>query len=519
MVDKNKFSSRLKIDLHVFNKKLDFLSNNSLISLIIIGIIGLVIRLFYFPYNIPLTLDALNAYFFYATDTSILGHLPIDFTIANNGWPIFISFFFSIFRFDNAFDYMVLQRGITISLSVLTIIPIYFLCRKFFDKPYALIGASIFVFEPRIIQNSLLGLTESLYIIMVAITLCLFLSSNRKITYISFAVIALASIVRSEGLFVFFPLLIIFFLKNRKEKNIILKTIFVIAIFVLLILPISIFRIQVQGNDLMTGRVLDVTNQILASSHGNGFIEYITSTVTSFAKLTGWSTIPIFILFMPTGIFFMLKNRIHNITLIVVAISMLLPVFYGFSLAQDTRYIYPLFPLFCVFSIFTVKRVVEKIKIRNVFLILIIIGILLASGIFLNFKKIDYEHQKEAFDIARQIVITANGVNDYYPEDSFIRPAEIPSKWPTLRSNIPSFVTIIQTKNFDSLEKYIKSSENEGLTHLVVDDSKNRPVFLKDVFYHDEKYPYLIKVFDSQENGYKYHVKIYKINYEKLELR
>jgi len=506
--------------LHVFDKKLDFFTNNSLVSLTIIGVIGLAVRLFYFPFDVPLVLDALNAYFFYATDTSILGHLPTDFVIANNGWPIFLSFFFSIFRFDNAFDYMVLQRGITISLSVLTIIPVYFLCRRFFDKPYALVGAAIIALEPRIIQNSLLGLTESLYIVMVSITLCLFFSPNRKITYISFAIIALASIVRSEGLFVFFPLLIIFFMRNRKEGNIILKTIFAIGIFILFILPIAIFRIQVQGNDLMAGRIVDVTNQILVSSHETGLIEYITFAIENIVKLSGWSIIPIFIFFMPIGIFLILKNRNQQgIVLILVTIFMMLPVFYGFSVAQDTRYIYPLFPLFCVFSLFTVKRIIEKKETRNTFLILIIVGILFTSAIFLDIKKYNYEHQNEAFGIAHQVIITAKGINDYYPEDSYIRPAEIPSKWPTLKSNIPSFVSIIQTKDFDSLEKYIKSSENKGLTHLVVDDSKNRSVFLTDVFNHEEKYPYLIKTYDSQENGYKYHVKIFKIDYGKFELR
>ena len=70
----------------------------------------------------------------------------------------------------------------------------------------------------------------------------------------------------------------------------------------------------------------------------------------------------------------------------------------------------------------------------------------------------------------------------------------------------------------ESLEKYIKSSESKGLTHLVIDDSKSRAIFLNDVFNDEEKYPYLIKIFDSQENGYKYHVKIFKIDYGKFRL-
>ena len=520
MVEENISNSILKKTVNIFDKKLDFFTNNSLVSLIIIGVIGLSIRLFYFPFDIPLTSDALTGYFFYATDTSILGHLPTDFTIANNGWPVFLSFFFSIFRFDNTYDYMILQREITISLSILTIIPVYFLCRRFFDKPYALVGAAIFALEPRIIQNSLLGLSESLYIVMISITLCLFFSSNRKITYISFVIIALTSIVRSEGLFLFFPLLIIFFLRNQKEKNVILKTMFATGIFISIILPMAIFRIQVQGSDLLTGRIVSATNRVLTSAHETGFNEYVILAIENIVKLSGWSLIPIFIFFMPIGIFLILKNRNHQgIMLILVTIFMLLPIFYAFSVAQDTRYIYPLFPLFCVFSLFTIKRIIGKKETRNTFLILIIVGVLFASVSFLDIKKFDYDHQKEAFGIAQQVIITAKGINDYYPEDVYIRPAEIPTKWPTLKSDIPSFVSIIQTKDFDSLEQYIKSSKNYGMTHLVVDDSKNRTIFLNDVFNHEEKYSYLIKTFDSQENGYKYHVKIFKIDYGKFELR
>ena len=51
-----------------------------------------------------------------------------------------------------------------------------------------------------------------------------------------------------------------------------------------------------------------------------------------------------------------------------------------------------------------------------------------------------------------------------------------------------------------------------------MDDNKNRPDFLKDLFYHDGKYPYLVKVFDSTDQNFKYHVKIYKIDYEKFIL-
>ena len=37
-----------------------------------------------------------------------------------------------------------------------------------------------------------------------------------------------------------------------------------------------------------------------------------------------------------------------------------------------------------------------------------------------------------------------------------------------------------------------------------------------DIFVNDKEYPFLEKIFDSNELDMKYHVKIYKINYEMM---
>lgn len=143
--------------------------------------------MYYFPQGIPLSLDVLS-YFFYANDVSILGKLPTGYHFPNNGWPIFISFFFSIFHSNNILDYMDLQRYLSISISVLTVIPVYFLCRRFVEKQYSLFGAVLFLLDPRLIQNSLLGDTQPLFICLGAVSLYLFFSKNMKIIYLSFGV-------------------------------------------------------------------------------------------------------------------------------------------------------------------------------------------------------------------------------------------------------------------------------------------------------------------------------------------
>ena len=100
---------------------------------IIIFLIGLGLRLFYFPYELPLIADGMDN-FTYATAINFYEYLPNEWAPANIGWSIFLSFWFSLVNLDNSFDYMQFQRILSITISSLTTIPVYFLCRKFFNN-------------------------------------------------------------------------------------------------------------------------------------------------------------------------------------------------------------------------------------------------------------------------------------------------------------------------------------------------------------------------------------------------
>ena len=67
----------------------------AIISLIAIFFVGLGLRFFYFPNELPLIADAMDN-FTYETGIYYYGHLPTEWAPANNGWPIFLSFWFSI---------------------------------------------------------------------------------------------------------------------------------------------------------------------------------------------------------------------------------------------------------------------------------------------------------------------------------------------------------------------------------------------------------------------------------------
>ncbi len=489
--------------------------NRISISFLTIFFVGLGIRIYYFPFELPLTIDGMDN-FTYATAINYFGHLPTEWTPPNNGWPIFLSFWFSIINLDNTLQYMQLQKIISLILSTLTIIPIYFLCKKFFDEKIALVGAALFIFDPRIILNSLLGITEPLFIFLEISALVVFLKYDRKWIILSFILASFASIVRAEGIFLFLTLTILFFIKFRISKEILKTYLPCIVIFLLILTPIMNYKIEVTGNEAMFQRVAYGTGQILTDASQEGTNEIIEG-LELFIKYLGWVMIPIFIVFVPFGTIQFLKKRTKESNFIIVYLIVIsLPILYGYIMqAQDTRYLYILFPIFCLISLFAVKKYISKFPRKNIILLLIVIGILISSIGFYEYKKIDYEKEKELNEIAKIISKTAYGLNYHQLETRYIRAAEVPDAWPFLFTDEMYQIKAISTENHENLENFILNSK-EDLTHIIVDDNPQLPKFLQDVYYNEENYEYLNKVFDSKDEGYYHHIMLFEINFEKL---
>lgn len=520
-------SKEKSIFMH-FDSKLSFLSKHVILSLILIGSIGMMMRMYYWEYYVPVTSDSFD-YFLYASDIKFLGHLPNGWTPANNGWPIFLSVFFSIFDFDRALAYMQLQTVLSMILSVLTIIPIYLICKKYVDNTYALIGGSMFVLEPRIIQNSLLGVTEPLYILSITLSLVFINSRKNVFVFISFIICAAAVIVRSEAILLFFVITILFFINNKKTKFVFAKYCIAVVIFALILIPNVMYKQEVIGNDALFDRISDSVKQYgKTEAYYKGEIEKsdaVNALITGFenyVKFMIWISTPTFILFLPIGVYFLFKKwERKNLLLIVFTVFMSIPALYAYSYPHlDTRYLYIIYPVFCVISLFTIKLCGDVFKIKNTIPLIIISAIIASSTIFLS---IDNQNNtnKEAFLIAEQLVKFVKGINSSSRVSHYINEAEVLEKWPTVPQKDESkpvlSISKIPTVNYDSLEDFIIASKNINLTHLVIDDSENSPKFLTDIFYQKKNYPYLIKIFDSSNVGYNYKVQVYEIDYDKFE--
>jgi len=507
-----------------------FISVNPAIALSIIAIIGLIIRIFYFPYDIPIVLDGL-LYFWYANDLTILKEFPTGFTFPNNGWPTFLSLFFSFLNSNNFLDYMNMQRAVAVVISVVTIIPVYLLCRKFFAKSLAVLGSALFILDPRIIINSLLGITEPLFILLGTTSILFSLSDNRKLVYTSFGIAALFSLVRYEGLLLIIPLSILFFIRFKKERRIILGYLPALFIFVLVLLPMAYIRIETTGDDglishLIAGeRYLERTvsadnnlnnKQTIFDFFGNGIINLV--------KYLGWVSFPIFFIFLPYGIFKILGNRNdEKIMIILLSIFFLLPSFYASAREfQETRYLYIMFPIFSILSLYTIERINVKFNKPTLIFVLVICGVLVSSVAWIEYKGMDVEHEREAFLLAYEVNERTFGINEYYPESTYLDITRIDnSEFPILRNSIGERLQFIPSEDINSIEAYIQYGKDKGLTHLVVDglfeSQPYRSSFFNELFFHESDFPYLIKEFDSHDHGFKYHIKIFKIDYENFD--
>ena len=506
-----------------------------IVFLVLIALAGLFLRLVYFPYDVPLFGDS-QGYFWYAIDMSILKELP-SHSLANNGWPSFLSIIFQLMDSNNFLDYHNIQRFVGVVFSVATIFPVYLLCNRFFKKSYSLIGAALISFEPKLLQNSLSGLPESCYVFLVATLLCLYFSNDIKKIYLSFAVAGLLTLVRYEGLLIIIPISIMFFIRFRNNKKNLKKYFICISIFILIILPMAYMRTETMGND-------GLTYHVIAGPHHYGYVienesaklvDFLYLGSINLIKYVGWAQIPSFIIFVPLGIIFIFKKMDYKkSTIIFTIVVMLLPAFYGYSRdLQEIKYIFVLYPIFCVLACFTFKIFLEKFHRKNLIFFIIIGGIILSSVVFVEWKSVDNEHFRESYQILLDIGQKEMKINKEFgkSDGEFLYfhwvKVQDTGQFPILKKELPpgkmTYTPLddwVVVYDLDNLRDYFQLLEKQKTTHLILDEYNNAKLqhelnlHLIDIFNHENKYPFLIKEYDSKENGFNYHIKLFKIDYD-----
>ena len=345
---------------------------------------------------------------------------------------------------------------------------------------------------------------------------------------------------------------IVFFYRFKFSKNTIGKYLFVIGLFLLIVLPMAYIRTETLGDDglwhhlyagpeyilnnITSDAPLDITVQETTGTYqlgmGEKLFHFIQTGMQGLSKYFVISLIPTFSFLAPVGIFFLCRKLDYKkIAIIVTLIVFLVPAFYAYSRdIQDLKYFFILFPIFSLVSIFTLRNVFIKSNETGKIFVIFFVGFLFFSTCFLVYFAPDLEHERETLSIAKIIKDTTKKVNSYYPGEKYlihVKKYTDLEKFPVLSTSLTppdKFIASIYDVNIsisqkaDSVEDYIKSAKEDGLTHIVTDGENAIPKILNDIFSNEKNYSYLVKQFDSREHDFKYHIKIYKIDYEKFHV-
>ena len=540
-------------ELNYINSK-----KNIILYLVLILTLGLSLRFYYLPYDVPIVTDGFYS-FVYAAKTVFEGNLPIGYGTTNTGWANFLALFFSLSDTSDPFYLMQIQRSLSVILSSLTIIPAFFIFRKFVNVRWALFGCLLLIIEPRLLMSSLEGINYQLFFLLFVLAIALFLTKTKLTLFLSFGCIACATLVRYEGLLLLIPLSTMYFLKFKDKKSVV-KFLGMIFIVIIILAPISVLRIQATenlcyetsfgvrcGSDGFTHNILvgqrflshtlnaalgqEVSETAIYLFNENNektdnyavlFVNKIIVSFSALLKFIGLALIPYFAFFVLYNIILRIKNK-KSIKLdwdkkmiVFTASIMFLPALYAYMRGiEEIRYVLIIIPLVCILSISWTNSISEKISKNLGVIIILMVLVLISSIIFIEFEKRDSIHDRESFLISQKIVELTNMTNSFH-QSGYVKTAVLSSSWPVLPEASQNGKPIhvfqkVSTNDYDDLAEFIIDSRKYDLRYLVVDEDNELFAALR---INPTVYPYLIKIFDSDEVGYKNHFMIYEIDYK-----
>ena len=197
--------------------------------LILIIIISLGLKLYTVDFSIPPHTDDLG----YILNS--MQYNEGDFFLSQKkhpGWSLVLAPFMAIVNSDDFLDYGSTARILSITISIITIIPMYILARRFFDEKYSLVASSLFAFEPHLNYNSGGALSEPLLILVLILSLNFILSDKTKYHYIAFIFTGFCWWVRLEAIYPMIAIIFIYFIAHRAKSNY-LRKFFLCMIFLL----------------------------------------------------------------------------------------------------------------------------------------------------------------------------------------------------------------------------------------------------------------------------------------------
>ena len=534
-----------------------------ILYLILICVISLGLKLYTVDFSIPPHGDD----FVYVIDA--IQYSEGDFFVSqkkNPGWPLFLAPFMLIINSNDFLDYTNFARILGLIISTATIFPMYFLARKFFNEKYSVIAASLFAFEPQLNYNSGNALSEPLLILVLITSMIFILSNKTKYLYLAFIFAGLCWWVRLEVVYPIIAITLIYFVVHRTKSNSLRNFSLCIIFLLIIISPIFVQR-YIQFDDpfyvwyseaifaddyaeLMTRENTGFINFV--EEYGiSGLIDRLANGLTNLFNVLFRILYPYLFILIPFGVLFSLrpidqklKNIKANWIMIIITISILI---IPFAIVEERRYLFSLFPFLIILSTIPIQRVTNyglstfsfNERQKSIFLVIVAGIALLLSGIFttgitgfgyglpntaLEFEKVKFtEYLVENFDgrILRDetVIDYLSYVNLISGDNADFKTIQSPrgkDPYPDLYK--PGKVVWLHV-NGKTVEELVTNGQARGLKYIgILEKGSYFFPFLNDLYYNEENYPYMKKIFDSDEMNYKeFKIKVFEIDYVKFK--
>ena len=530
-------------------------------SLVTIVSISIILKLYTTDFSFPLYSDPL------AYGLAAISHTNGDFSQSSHrgiGWSVFVSIFYSFINSDNFLVYSNTIKILSLSIASSTIFLVYLLGRKFFSQKYSLVVATLFAFEPHLNYNSGFGLSEPLYHLAIIGAFYFIINKNTKFIILSLLLVGAVWWIRFNGIIFLAVLLIIYFATKRNSPNFYRNLFLAILIFLALVSPMLSQRSDQFGDPfyfaysqyIFTGSFekaisIEYENTVTSAVDyidENGFFSFIQTFIINgiynILYVIWKISFPYLFILLPFGIIFSFKafdqekkTIFANWLFIILSLGSLIITF---SLIPEKRYLFYIYPFLIILCVIPIQRVTEyglstfsfTKKQKNVFLVLVLITVLALSIWFtLRYDQPDPIFENEKYEFAKYVVQNFDGNSlrefgnslDYlslvYIENSpeSFKNCKVGSKelcnYDKSNGDL-NRITIIG----NSVEEIITKGETYDLKYIIANKEKNVfHGFIDDIYHHEEKYPYLKKIFDSSNQGFeKLKIKVFEIDYKKF---
>ena len=537
---------------------------NIILFLIIIGTISLGLKL----YTVDFTVLPNEDTFEYVLIA--FAHNNGDFTEHPRktfGWTIFVSPFFQLIDSNNFLDYVNITRGLGLAISIVTIIPMYILSRKFFDDKYSLCATGLFAFEPHLNYLAWQGLTEQLYILAIILSMYFILNRNSNYSYLSFLTIGLLWWVKWQGAIMLLVASIIFFIIFKKTPKLFVKYSICLSITLIIVSPMLLDRYEQFGDPLyfsqnerlflgdyasiLAYNMKDVEYSAFDYIDDNGFGKFIGNFVLvgiyNLLLTLFKMSLPYLIVFLPFGIIFSLRAFDQEKKYIqsnwIIILGTLIPFIVYFAILPEKRLIYHVYPFLIILAIIPLQRFVEyglstfsyNERQKKIVLVSIMAVVLILSSFYtLRYDLPDPELNDEKILFAETIdgkfegrILdagdTLQGLNYVHATN----PLGVFKNYKIHNNLSTDFMEEFNSENRNlkpiqlyakSLEDFIEVSYEYELNYISINKNGVSNVFypyLDEIYESEAEFSYLTKVFDTEREGFeKLKVKVFEINYE-----